>query len=198
MDVQTFVMIGRSGSGKGTQAELLSRSLRERDSSSEVFYLESGARFREFVASAGHSQELAKQRMSRSDRQPDFLAVWMWAHLLIDNAHENQHWIIDGTPRSKLEAEVIDSAFDFYGRSKPIILYVNVSRGWSEIRLTARGRADDRRVGDIKKRLDWFDNDVVPAIEWYRNNPKYFFCNINGEQSIEEVHQEIISKLGRA
>ena len=37
----------------------------------------------------------------------------MWAHLLIDNAHENQHWIIDGTPRSKLEAEVIDSASIF-------------------------------------------------------------------------------------
>ena len=61
-------------------------------------------------------------------------------------------------------------------------------------RLLGRGRIDDNH-DDIKTRLGWYETDVVPAIDFYKNNPKYNFIEINGEQTIEKVHQDILGKL---
>jgi adenylate kinase family enzyme len=83
---------------------------------------------------------------------------------------------------------------DFYQREEPRVIYINVSRKWSEEKLLSRGRSDDRTLTKINKRLDWFDSDVVPAIEFFRNNPRYKFLEIDGEQPIKKVHQDIIKK----
>jgi adenylate kinase family enzyme len=103
------------------------------------------------------------------------------------------HLVLDGTPRSLPEARVLTSAMDFFEREEPKVIYINVSRPWSEEKLLARGRADDRTLEKINKRLDWFDKDVVPAVEFFRTNPQYKFIEVNGEQTIEKVHSDIIS-----
>ena len=88
----------------------------------------------------------------------------------------------------------MDSAFDFYSREKPYFIFLNIGKEWATERLTGRGRIDDNH-DDIKARLNWYETDVVPAINFYRNNPKYNFLEINGEQTIEKVHQDIWDKL---
>jgi adenylate kinase family enzyme len=60
--------------------------------------------------------------------------------------------------------------------------------------MKGRGRLDDSDE-EIKKRLDWYKANVVPAIEYFKNDPDYKFVSINGEQTIEEVHREIMQKL---
>lgn len=194
MTPQTYVFIGRSGCGKGTQAELLKKHILDSNGLS-IFYLETGARFREFVERDGITPERSKELMLRSERQPDFLAIWMWAHFFIGISELNQHWIIDGTPRSLSEAMTLDSAFRFYSRQKPRVVHINVSRGWSEERLKARRRADDATPGDIAKRMAWFEEDVMPAIDYYRNHAGYDFIEVNGEQTIPEVWQELLQKV---
>ena len=59
MSPQTFIFIGRSGCGKGTQAELLQKRVKEKDQSSEIFYLETGAYFREFLRGEKYSNKLS-------------------------------------------------------------------------------------------------------------------------------------------
>ncbi len=196
MTPQTFIFIGRSGSGKGTQAKLLETYIGKQDSEKRAFlHIETGARFREFIEQDTYSSNLAKEVMKSGERQPDFLAVWMWSHLFVENLNNsNDHWIIDGTPRSLSEAQVLDTTFSFYKREKPIVIYINVSREWSEKHLLSRGRTDDTRE-DIEKRLNWFDRDVVPAIEYYKNDSKIRLIEVQGEQSIENVHQQIIEGL---
>jgi len=76
------------------------------------------------------------------------------------------------------------------------IIYVNVSDAWSIARLEGRGRADDKSLAEVKKRLAWFNTDVVPALDFYKNNPDYQYLDINGEQTIEQVQAEILTKLG--
>jgi len=61
--------------------------------------------------------------------------------------------------------------------------------------LKDRGRNDDIDE-DIKKRLDWYHKNVVPAIEYFKNNPYYKFISISGERSIEEVHRELMDRVG--
>ena len=195
MKSATCIFIGRSGCGKGTQAELLIKYFKEK-SDNPVFYLESGQKFREFISSSSYTASLSNEIMKDGKLQPAFLAIHLWAHLMIEQMDEKKHLVIDGTPRKLEEAKILDEAFKFYKRNTPTIIYVNVSRKWSIERLEARGRADDKSLEEINKRLDWFDNDVMPAVEYYRNNPDYKFCDINGEQTVEEVFKDILGKIG--
>jgi adenylate kinase len=133
--------------------------------------------------------------MVSGQRQPDFLAVWMWSHHFIEDLRGDEHLIIDGTPRSLDEAKILNNAMSFYKRVQPKVIHIAVSRAWSEKHLLARGRADDIKA-DIKTRLDWYERDVVPALEYYRTNPNYQFVEVNGEQSIEDVQKEILAKAG--
>lgn len=195
MSPQTFIFIGRSGCGKGTQADLLQKYLKTQDPSREIFYLETGSRFRDFIKDENLSSKLAREISHRGDRQPDFLAVWIWSHVLIEGLTGDEHIIIDGTPRSLNEANVLDSAIRFYKKNPATVVYMNVSRPWAEERLFNRGRTDDRHAEQIKKRLDWFETDVVPAIDHLRHHPEYRFLDINGEQPVDDVHLEIMSKI---
>jgi thymidylate kinase len=43
--------------------------------------------------------------------------------------------------------------------------------------------------------LDWFDENVKDAMDAFRELPRYNFIDINGEQSIEEVHQDILTAI---
>ena len=190
----TFIFIGRSGSGKGTQAELLISYLKN-TFSNQVFYLESGEKFRDFVSSSSYTATLASEYMNAGKLQPTFLATHIWSHLMIEQMKADKHLVVDGNPRSLLEAQVLDTAFKFYDRVKPVIVYVNVSREWAVDKLTKRGRGDDKTLAGINKRLDWFDRDVMSAVVFYKKSKDYNFLDINGEQTVEEVHAEIMKKI---
>lgn len=195
MELKTFIFIGRSGCGKGTQAELIKARILQENPSADIFYMESGARFRDFIESGTFSSKLSKEIYEQDHRQPDFLAVWNWAHLFVDSLKGTEHLIVDGTPRSLVEAKILDTALNFYKRDKPYIIHIDVSSDWSRKHLLARGRADDKTLERINRRLAWFESDVVPAIEYYRTNPNYRFIEVNGEQSIEKVQADIVAKL---
>lgn len=190
----TFIFIGRSGCGKGTQAELLQKALEGKGE--RVLYVETGHLFRDFITGESFSQKKSKALYETSVRQPDFLACHMWSHLLLKSYEKGMSVILDGTPRSLAEALVLESAFNFFEFEHKYILHLDVSRGWAEERLLARGRLDDSSKEKIGKRLDWFDRDVIPAIEYFKNNPSAEFISINGEQEIESVHSDIVKAVG--
>lgn len=194
MTPQTFIFMGRSGCGKGTQAELLKTYVQEKDPNSEIFYLETGANFREFIKGQGYSNELSNKIYVNGDRQPDFLAIWMWAHILLEKFKGTEHLFLDGITRSLPEAMAFTTALEFYGR-KATVIFLNVSREWSEARLLARGRSDDRSKAEVIKRLNWFDRDSSPAIGYFKANEHYDVWQINGERTIEEIHHDIVQKL---
>ena len=50
MELQTFIFIGRSGCGKGTQVTLLQEHIKKQDHKRHIlFYIETGERFRQFI-----------------------------------------------------------------------------------------------------------------------------------------------------
>ncbi|MEK7091548.1 MAG: nucleoside monophosphate kinase [Patescibacteria group bacterium] len=196
---EAFIFIGRSGCGKGTQTALLTDYLKQQgvvNDQHPLFYLESGEKFRQFTKGSSHSSRLAKVLMEAGARQPDFLAVWNWGHILVENLMGDEHIIFDGTPRSLLEAQALETALVFYGYAKKTVVYLDVSNDWSTKRLLERGRgADDKSVKDIATRLAWFETDVLPAVDYYRHNSSYKFIEIKGERSIEAIHDDLIATL---
>lgn len=194
---QTFIFIGRSGAGKGTQAALLQAYLEKVQPSVSVKYLQTGAEFRSFLQGDSYTQKMAKALSAKGALQPAFLAIYMWAKFFTEKLTGGEHLIIDGTPRKRDEAQVLDSVFSFYGRNKPVILFMNVSEAEAARRLAARQRLDDNSV-EIRGRLAWYKTDVEPAVEWYRTNPNYRFVEVNGEQSETKIHVDIVAAVSAA
>ncbi|MFA6415942.1 MAG: nucleoside monophosphate kinase [Candidatus Paceibacterota bacterium] len=197
MDLNTYIFIGRSGCGKGTQVEKLAEHLTEQGIITVEhpwLRIETGAHFRKIVETGGYTAKMLKAGMEAGERLPDNFAIWTWTGFLFDKFTGNEHIFCDGCPRSLVEAKALDLLLKFYRRSKPIVFYIDVSREETKKRLLARGRADDQSE-DIDRRLDWFDKDVLPAVEYYEQNPDYHFIRINGEQPIEDVSKDLLASL---
>ena len=192
---QTFIFIGKSGSGKGTQAALLKEYLNKVDSH-KVFNIETGAEFRKFINQDNYSADMAKEIMALGRRQPDFLAINIWGRILVEGLGAEQHIMGDGFPRSRLEAMVLDTALKFYKMGKPFIIYLDITHDSAVDRLVKRGRADDKEEA-IKNRLKFFEDDVLPAVEYYKDNSDYNFLDINGEPAIEEIHKNIVEEISK-
>ncbi len=191
---QTLVFIGRSGSGKGTQAELLIKQFAARGE--PVFYAETGEQIRKFFATGSYSSQLAQKVSLTGNRQPDFMADYMWSNLLLYQFQGVEHLIFDGTPRSLFQAQILDTAMAFYQRELVHVIALHVSHLCAADRLAKRGRNDDDEQG-IGKRLAWYEKDVVPALDYYRTNPRYRLVEIDGERSIAEVHADILTQCGQ-
>ena len=196
MNLQTFIFIGRSGSGKGTQSLLLQKFLSKKYQDIPIVYIETGEYFRKYIKGSGYTWERAREVYDAGGRQPDFLAVWVWAQVFLEKLKKDQHLIFDGTPRSLGEAEMLHTALPFYERKNPIVVFLDASQEWSEERLRERGRTDDLDSKTIARRLSWYEKDVLPAINFYKGNSTYKFLHINAEQTPEEVHKEILKGAG--
>lgn len=187
---KSFIFIGPSGSGKGTQAKKLLSYLKEQGEAQEPCYIEAGKEFRTFIEEDGFVQNISKEVYGMGKRQPDFLAVYMWANILIRRFNGQESTVFDGTPRSLTEAKVLDTALRFLRMEKVYVITLSLSREVARERLTARGRHDDDPYG-IEKRLDWFEEDVIPAIEYYKKHPSHTFIEVNGEEERDVVWGKI-------
>ena len=191
---RVFLLIGRSGCGKGTQAKLLIKYLKD-NNLGETLYVYTGERLRNFAEKEENfAARLAKSKMKDGDLLPSFLAVWLWSGALIEGIDENNIVIMDGSPRTLLEALMTDDAMEFYGRSNVVPIFLETSEEWSTQRLLGRGRSDDS-LKSIKKRMAYFEKSVVPIIDYYEKESKHKLIKVNGEQSVEDVHQEILEKV---
>jgi len=193
---KAFIFIGRSGCGKGTQADLIIKHLcGVSDKSCKTLHVESGALLRFFSKGDNYTQKKTKFVMDNGMLVPESVVVALWTDFLIANFTGTENLVFDGTPRKLHEAQLLDNALQFYGVDKPFVVYINVSKEWSEKRLLGRARKDDTPEA-VAKRLAWFDSEVMPTINYYKSNSFYDFKEINGEQPIDGVQNEILAKLG--
>jgi adenylate kinase len=192
----TCILFGKSGSGKGTQAELLAESFKKVDPSRKTFYVETGQRFREFIEkNKTYTAGRVKEILANGQLLPAFLPVWIWTGLMIDEMKGDEHIVLDGLSRREDEAPILDSAMQFYGREKPFVLLLDVTDEEVKRRLLLRGRHDDKDE-KIDSRLSWFKTDVMKAVHYFEKSPNYRFIRINGNPSIEKVHAEILEAIG--
>ena len=193
--LQSYIFIGRSGCGKGTQSELLTKVLREKDPSIQILHIESGNELRKFAKEPNYTAAITKKTLESGGLMPEFMPVYLWGKLFTERFTGKETLIFDGTPRKLMEAKILDSLFPFYDLDKPWIIYLDVDHEESTKRLKSRGRNDDSDEA-IKKRLAWYESDVKPSVEFYRTNPGVQFLDIDGERTIEEVHQDIVKRVG--
>lgn len=194
MTKKAIILIGKSGSGKGTQAKLIKEFLYNRGYD-DVHHLTTGGGLRAFMQADTYTATLVRDCIGSGGLAPEFVAIWNWSNLFMQIIRKDTSFILDGAPRKIVEVEPLQSAISFYGYQNPIVIYLDVSDGWSEEKLKGRERADDATDVERKKKMEWFASDVLPCVEYYMKNPLYTFIHINGEQSIENVFENIKEKL---
>jgi len=189
---QAFIFFGASGSGKGTQAKLLEAYLQAHDTR-KVAYIETGNRFRKFKDSEQYLGKKIYETIDTGGLLPVFLSVWNWTQGLFEDLEEDMHIILDGSPRRKREPVILESAFDYLEYDDVHIIYLRVEKEEILERLLARARHDDNEAS-LRKRLDWFDEFIVPMLEYYRTSDRYHFHEIDGMQTIEAIQQEVLER----
>ncbi|PIQ69133.1 MAG: hypothetical protein COV91_00535 [Candidatus Taylorbacteria bacterium CG11_big_fil_rev_8_21_14_0_20_46_11] len=192
---QTFIFAGPSGSGKGTQVDLLKRFLLKNTPEIPQYSSYTGDGFRNLMNGTTFTSHLVKEIQNAGLLQPEFLAIYLWADNLVKNITGKEHLFIDGSPRKPAEAVVLDSAMQFFKREPIHLIDVQVSDAETKRRLLARARHDDTEEG-IDRRLAWYKTEVVPAVEYLKKQSRYQFHDINGEQTPEKVHADILASLG--
>ena len=191
---QTLIFLGPQGSGKGTHAVEFEADLKRLDPEREVVHFEMGKNLREMAKRDNYTSKLIDGLISRGNLVPFNISSSVFTQYLIDNLKGDEHLIIDGFPRSESQVEVLDTTMSFYKRENPVVVHINISDEIGLERLLKRGRADDTEE-HIRKRLAWSRAEWSSILTRLSANPIYKIVEINGDQSIEAVHQEILEKL---
>jgi len=188
-----FIFFGASGSGKGTQAKLLKKYLEENDSR-KIAYIETGNRFRTFSDKEGYLPSKISETVNSGGLLPVFLSVWNWGNAFFEQLENDMHIVLDGSPRRQLELPVLESALDFLNYDEVHIISLDVPREILVDRLSNRDRKDDD-TEQINRRLDWFMSEVQPMLDYYSENPRYKFHDIDGSKTVEQIQEEILTKI---
>lgn len=212
-----IILIGRSGSGKGTQANLLTERF------GNFYYLSTGDLFRDLAKQETDAGKRIKEILAKGGLPYDDLATALWMHNLAYNLKEKQGLLADGFPRRLNEAKDLDNFLEFLGRKKDTFyILIGISREEAFERLSKRricadcgklipwleefkklevcdkcGGALGPRADDIPEaingRLDFYDERVIEVVNYYEEQGK--LLKINGEQSIEKVFEDIIKAI---
>lgn len=196
LDAKTVIFIGPQGSGKGTQADLLVARLRESDSARTTLKHDTGASFRSLLANKdNYTVTLIKSSIERGELQPSFLPIYLWTKEFLESIPSPEtHIVIDGSPRTTLQADALDEAFGFYGREHVAVMHLQLPTEVSVKRMLARGRADDTEEA-IRLRLNLYDEQTAPLLAYVSSNPRYALHDIDGNRSIDDIQSDICGRL---
>lgn len=193
-----LIFIGRSGSGKGTQATLMREFLEKRDGPNSVFYMYTGEHLRKLISEKPElaiSHFLDVKVMDAGQKAPDFTAIWAWAKEFIYSLKSTQHLVVDGSPRTSLEAKALDEFFEFCERENVKPILVDVSADEVRDRMLKRKRKDDTEE-QIKNRIAYYEKYVVPTLDYYRDGSKNKLIEIDGNpHDVNLIHKNILKAL---
>lgn len=214
--------MGPPGSGKGTQARLLT------DGPGWV-HLATGDLFREHLRKGTQLGKLAERHMAKGHYVPDDVTVGMVRERLREIAPRDRV-VFDGFPRTVAQAEALGALLASLGRRVHRVLLIDVPRDLLVDRLARRltcGRCQmvysadrpprsagrcDRCGGDVhatarpddspevvRTRLEVYEKETKPVVEHYERAG--LVRHIDGVGSVEEVHRRIENTMaspGRA
>ena len=196
-----LVILGGPGAGKGTQTRMLCRQLGISEiSTSDIL--------RRAIASQTELGRQAQVYVEKGELVPDELMIeFMRERLFRDDAKGNG-WLLEGYPRTAFQAEELDFLLEDLGQRLDWAIYLEVPEAVMMSRCLDRSptrsdylkenpSANNSRPDDqpeiVQRRINLFHECTMPILEYYGYRQR--LLTIKGDQSLEQVQQEIVQKL---
>src|SRR3989338_371977 len=202
-----IILIGPQGSGKGTQAKMISEKY-------SIPHISTGDLFRDAIKRGTALGAKAEKYINQGILVPDEIVINLVKERI--SKHDcKTGFILDGFPRTLSQAKMLDSIVKIN-----CVLNININDSVSIARLSSRrqcrkcgeiygkevkpkieGRCDkckselyqrdDDKPEAIKKRLEIYHRQTIPVLKYYKS----VVHDINGKQTVEKIFEEIFGIL---
>lgn len=211
-----IIVLGKAGSGKGVQSEILAQKF-------NLEHIDMGRTLRDFAQKKDAiGQEIYAIQNVKKTLVPSRILREV-LHLKIGSYRSEQGIVFDGVPRTMDQEQYLEEALREFGRKIDKVFFIDISEKESIWRISRRWncakcgkilimgqevkketnpcpfcqgkivrREDDTPEG-IKKRLEIFQKETVPVLDYFRK--KGILVELNGEKTIEEVSREILKHM---
>ena len=210
-----IILFGSPGVGKGTQAKIISKNF-------NIPHISTGDILRKAVKDQTELGKKAGELMSHGHLVPDDLMIELIREVLTSEECKNG-FILDGFPRTTVQAEELDELFEKIGINNAILIYITAKENEIINRLSNRRACkecgnifilkeienldtcpscgaknsfylrNDDKEAVIKNRLDVFNLTTMPVLGYYKNKGRVI--EVNGFDSIENVNLKIVESL---
>ena len=204
-----IVLLGAPGAGKGTQAQKLVAEY-------GLAHISTGDLLRAAVKAQSELGIKAKEYMDAGQLVPDQLVIdLVKERLSADDAKAG--FILDGFPRNTAQAVTLDFELQNMGLKLDAALLVAVEPEVIVERLSSRRtckecgytapagteicpncsgemyQRDDDKPETIRKRLDVYENQTSPLIDYYKGHG--ILKEVNGDRPVDEVFADVKTLL---
>lgn len=183
-------LYGRPASGKTTQAK---RLIAEFDYS----YFGMGERLRSETDSGSDLGRKIQSYVDRGTLIPDDYMIKIIED--VGRKMEKNILIFDGFPRMISQARMLEKIIQKSDLEMEAFVYLKVSTDEARRRIKSRSetsqRKDDQNIEAVQNRLDVFERESLPLLDYYRQLGK--LIEIEGEMNINEVYTDLKRKLGK-
>ena len=185
MELNTVLMIGKPGSGKGTQSKLLSEATGWK-------IVSTGDLFRTMAKEDSVVGRKTAETIDKGYLMPPWFAIYLFQRAIF-SASAADGLVFEGSGRKPPEAELIVETLEWLGRPFKAV-HIKVTDEDIKNRLSLRkgqeGRADD---SEIEKRLEEYRTYTDPAIEVFRKSGH--LIEIDGSPTPDVIAADIRAQL---
>ena len=207
-----ILFFGPSGSGKGTQAELIAKKY-------DLKRLQSGAILRKWAKEKTDFGRKVQEAMNEGFVPSEW--IFKMTKEELDKVDENQGLMLENFSRMLPEIKNLYNALSELDRKLDYIFLINISDEEAIRRMIKRGtcqecekvvvlesgieelvcpdcggmikKRKDENIESIKKRLSDYHNKTSEVLDYVRENDR--IIEINGEQSVENVFEDIVNHI---
>ncbi len=209
-----MILLGPPGAGKGTQAAILSQTLK-------IPHISTGDIFRANIKSGTELGVIAKRYIDEGKLVPDDITIGIVEDRLKSDDCING-FIMDGFPRTIPQAEMFDQMLDKHQKAVELVVNIQVPdeaiiKRMSGRRMCACGRTyhvennppqkeglcdtcggtlyirDDDREETVIERLKTYHQQTSPLVAYYE--AKKLVLNVDGMKPIDETTKEILTAI---
>ncbi len=154
-----MVILGRQGSGKGTQSTRLADAY-------GMVHISTGDMLRAAVAEGTELGRRAKAIMDAGELVPDEVMNGVVAERLAKADAVERGFLLDGFPRTPDQASALEAILDDLGQRLTVAVNLEVPIEEVTRRMLGRGRDDDTEEA-IARRLELYEQQTAPLLAWF-------------------------------
>ena len=215
LDMLGVILLGAPGAGKGTQAKFLTEKF-------NIPQISTGDMLRNAIAAGTELGLKAKTIMDQGGLVSDDIVIGLVKERILLPDCKNGY-LFDGFPRTIPQADSLKAAgvcinaviaIDVKpeeivsrlsgrrvhlpsGRTYHINYHPPIVAGVDDKTGEALIQRDDDKEATIRQRLDVYNKQTAPLIDYYQHDPKANFIQIDGERDVRTIEADLATHIGK-